>query len=371
MKSEVIFCAIDQTHGHKIIYSKLDQDLTNRISLRTQIALGLSKGLDEVSEVTLPFSLNNRRFLVYSTIFPLRPKTIGLMAWVKPEEEKTSLFTNVPLYRRISLNIIEKMTKLAKDTNNVEGLKNEFENELNSQLLTQQLMGQIVSIEDLEEIDQMTKDTGYTFLKSIKTKDLAVLLRAAIFGDPILVIGDEYLFNMIADNLLLFNYRGLGRKAYHSGELKASITREINILGIPDKDRVEKKILQSFEVVFYISKKKIIHKNKRAKLDYVEILAKNLQKEENKSIDDVIEEYFIDIASKDSYAMLILNSLTQEQDDKLILETFVQGNERPGLNVETTLNLLRKLKQTLQSTDFKVIMEICIRNNPRMKDLKI
>ncbi|MHA1972472.1 MAG: hypothetical protein ACTSW1_05755 [Candidatus Hodarchaeales archaeon] len=370
MVQEVIFCLINQLQGHQIVYSKLDSEFTKRISLRTQVALGLVKGLKKTSEVTLPLSTSNGKFVIYSLITPLDDLNIGILAWIFSEDEKTTLFTKVPLFRKIGINIIRKLEKNIKGIS-LEQLKNMFVQALNTEMISQQLVGEKVTINEIESLSQSLKDTGFVFLKSIKDKELTQLLQASIFGDSILVIGDEYVFNMLANNLLLFNYQGVARKAYFRNKLTTSVTEELVMTGIPSKDDIEKKLLREFDVVFNLSKKKVDTRRTKYTLEYVKELVKKIK--ETNSIDNIIDEYFVDMTSKNSMAMLILNTLTQENDDDLVLGALLD-EQKEGVkqtktnNVEATLKLITKLKEEIKPSDFKVITELGVRNSPLMKE---
>ncbi|MHA1513788.1 MAG: hypothetical protein ACTSRJ_07010, partial [Candidatus Hodarchaeales archaeon] len=194
-------------------------------------------------------------------------------------------------------------------------------------------------------------DAGFMFLKSIPQKELTQLMQAAILGEPILIIGDKYGFNVITDALLRFNYQGFSRKTFMDDELL--LPKANNAVGIRADQKIPKKALESYYLSYSLKKQSVEYTKTSEKFRFVDHWVTNLF--ENPSIDDVVKKYK-NLIEKEilPYVSQIIDSLVKSQDSKQ--------------NVKNSKDLILNIRKAVSKSDFNFIIELALRGHPLLED---
>ncbi|MHA2032782.1 MAG: hypothetical protein ACW99Q_25710, partial [Candidatus Kariarchaeaceae archaeon] len=201
--------------------------------------------------------------------------------------------------------------------------------------------------------DVTAKDTeaGFMFLKSIPKKELTQLMQAAVLGEPILIIGDKYGFNVVTDALLRFNYQGFSRKLFVEDELippKAN-----NAVGMNAGKEISENAINDYYLSYSLEKQQIEFRKTTNQLKFANLCTTRIF--ESSSIEDVVREYRerleTEILPKVSQ---IINSLVTSQDSKQ--------------NVENTKNLILNIRKSVSKSEYNFIIELAIRGYPLLED---
>jgi len=192
---------------------------------------------------------------------------------------------------------------------------------------------------------------GFTYLKAIPKKTLNLLIQAAILGEPILFLGNEYTFNVISDTLLLFNHQGVSRKIFLKGQV--TLPGNYNAVGIDSNQKVSRKIKNSYYLSYSLDNQRIEHKGNIKEGDFAGQWTSNLFKAS--SIDEIIEKFQTYIKERiQPYASQIINKLVQSQDSKQ--------------SIENSKKLILNLRKSLDKSDYDLIIELAIRSNPILEN---
>ena len=333
------------------------------VALRSFVAMGFSHEDFDVAELILPIFSDNfvQTDIAFSLFFRIllpgeedqreEDPNIACLSWIVPYETATSFYSKIPAIRERGAMIIEAIRTRLKKQGIIESeLTNLIKNgiEVTGHARAPEI---IITKSEIPNFTAKDADAGFMFLKSIPQKELTQLMQAAILGEPILIIGDKYGFNVITDALLRFNYQGFSRKTFMDDELL--LPKANNAVGIRADQKIPKKALESYYLSYSLKKQSIEYTKTSEKFRFIDHWVTNLF--ENPSIDDVVKKYK-NLIEKEilPYVSQIIDSLVKSQDSKQ--------------NVKNSKDLILNIRKAVSKSDFNFIIELALRGHPLLED---
>jgi hypothetical protein len=333
------------------------------VALRSFVAMGFSHENFDVAELILPifsdkfvqtdiaFSLFFRVLLPGEEDQREEDPNIACLSWIVPYETATSFYAKIPAIRERGAMIIEAIRTRFRRQGIIESeltglINNGFE-------VTEHARAPEIIMSKSEIPDLTAKDSnaGFMFLKSIPKKELTDLIQAAILGEPILIFGDKYGFNVITDALLRFNYQGFARKAFMEDNLLPP--RANNAVGIRSNLEIPKDVLESYYLSYSLEKQKVNFNRSSPNLEFANLCVTRIF--ENSSIDSIIIEY------KEHMERKILPKVSQ------IIDSLVKSQDSKQ-NIENTKQLILSIRKTVSKSEYNFIIELAIRSHPLLED---
>jgi len=239
-----VLSIFDKIKGPSVVSSTMEHhEKAKDVALRSFVAMGFSHENFDVAELILPIFSDEfvQTEIAFSLFFRIllpgeeedakeEDPSIACLSWIVPYETATSFYKKIPAIRERGAMIIEAIRTRFRRQGIIESeltklIKNGIE-------VTEHARAPEIVVTKSKIPDVTAKDTeaGFMFLKSIPKKELTQLMQAAVLGEPILIIGDKYGFNVVTDALLRFNYQGFSRKIFMEDELTPP--RANNAVGI-------------------------------------------------------------------------------------------------------------------------------------------
>jgi len=358
-----VLSIFDKVKGPSVVSSTMEQhEKAKDVALRSFVAMGFSHEDFDVAELILPIFSDNfvQTDIAFSLFFRIllpgeeqmeEDPNIACLSWIVPYETATSFYAKIPAIRERGAMIIEAIRTRLKKQGIIEAeLTNLIKNgiEVTGHAKAPEI---IVTKSEIPNFTAKDADAGFMFLKSIPQKELTQLMQAAILGEPILIIGDKYGFNVITDALLRFNYQGFSRKIFTDDELLPP--KANNAVGIRTDQVIHKKALESYYLSYSLKEQHVEYNKTSEKFKFVNQWVTNLF--ENPSIDDVVKEYKNHIEKKIlPYVSQIIDSLVKSQDSKQ--------------NVKNSKDLILNIRKTVSKSDFNFIIELALRGHPLLEN---
>jgi len=333
------------------------------VALRSFVAMGFSHENFDVAELILPifsddfvqtdiaFSLFFRVLLPGEEDQTEEDPNIACLSWIVPYETATSFYAKIPAIRERGAMIIEAIRTRLKTQGIIESeLTNLIKNgiEVTEHAKAPEI---IITKSEIPNFTAKDSDAGFMFLKSIPKKELTLLMQAAILGEPILIIGDKYGFNVVTDALLRFNYQGFSRKIFMDEELLPP--KANNAVGIGSDQELPKNVLDSYYLSYSLKKQSIEYIRTSENFKYANQWMTNLF--ENSSIDDAVKKYKNHIEKEIlPYVSQIIDSLVKSQDS--------------NQNVKNTKDLILDIRKAVSKSDFNFIIELALRGHALLED---
>ncbi|PWI49093.1 hypothetical protein CEE45_02820 [Candidatus Heimdallarchaeota archaeon B3_Heim] len=366
ISERIVFSVFDKIKGPTVIYSTMKrQERAKKVASRSFVALGFSNKDFDITELTLPILSDKsvQTDMAFSLFFRLpiqenlkeTEPAVACLSWIVPMNMATNFYVKIPSIRAKGGKIIEAIQANVRD----HGI---IESELTRQIIKGiATIGSVTSREESQVIIRSKSDVptlkaesvgaGFTFLRSIPKKALHFLMQGAILGEPILIIGDKYTFNVVSDTLLLFNHQGVSRKIFL--EDQPTIPGNNHAVGIHPNQKLSKNIKDSYYLTYSLDKQRIEHKSKLKECDFAKQWTSNLFKVS--SIDDILINFHSYVETKiQPYVSQIIDLLAQSQDSKQ--------------NIANTKAFLLDLRKSLSKSDYDFVIELAIRSNPILED---
>ncbi|MHA1946322.1 MAG: hypothetical protein ACXAC6_08810 [Candidatus Hodarchaeales archaeon] len=355
----------DKIKGPSVVSSTMEQhEKAKDVALRSFVAMGFSHENFDVAELILPIFSDEfvQTEIAFSLFFRIllpgeeedakeEDPSIACLSWIVPYETATSFYAKIPAIRERGAMIIEAIRTRFRRQGIIESeltklIKNGIE-------VTEHARAPEIVVTKSKIPNVTAKDTeaGFMFLKSIPKKELTQLMQAAVLGEPILIIGDKYGFNVVTDALLRFNYQGFSRKIFMEDELTPP--RANNAVGINVGQEISESVINDYYLSYSLEKKQIEYTKTSNQLEFANICTSQIF--ESSSIEKVVREYKTrletEILPKVSQ---IINSLVTSQDSKQ--------------NIENTKNLILDIRKSVSKSEYNFIIELAIRGYPLLED---
>jgi hypothetical protein len=366
----VVLSAFDPSEGPYVIHTSMnDRSIATKIAVRSYIALGLSQTSFDITELMLPvfdelgvqthFAFSMLFHCKYSEVDKKTEANIASLSWVFPAGQEMNFYTIITELRNSGQKIISEIRKNPQllRTNPIELIpfveteivdcESNIQN-ISSSSLTKRSQQLIISNPGLLDLDsQSSKFRDLSFLKAIPKKDLFELLQAALLGEPILILSDEYTFNKIANTLYLFHFRGVSRKAYLRKQ--ALPPYDNNVVGSSTSLETPKNIQEQYKLTYSFGERKFKSKKRFKVFNFTKTLASNILLAT--SLEEVLENHRLYLEDKNLYVSLILDALAKTKDA-----------ERES--IDETKKLILDLRKLMIKDDYEFVIEVAIQTNP-------
>ncbi len=332
------------------------------VALRSFVAMGFSHENFDVAELILPIFSDKfvQTDIAFSLFFRVllpgeetreEDPNIACLSWIVPYETATSFYSKIPAIRERGAMIIEAIRTRFRKQGIIESeltglIKNGME-------VTEHARAPeiIITKSEIPNITAKDADAGFMFLKSIPQEELTQLMQAAILGEPILIIGDRYGFNVVTDALLRFNYQGFSRKTFMDDELLQP--KANNAVGIRSDQKIPKNTLDSYYLSYSLKNQCVEYKRTSEEFKFVNQWVTKLF--ENPSIDDVVKMY------KNHIEKEILPNVSQ------IIDSLVKSQDSKQ-NIKNSKDLILNIRKAVSKSDYNFIIELAIRGHPLLED---
>ncbi len=198
---------------------------------------------------------------------------------------------------------------------------------------------------------ESSKFIDISFLKAIPKKHLFELLQAAILGEPILILSDEYTFNKLATTLYLFHFRRVSRKIYFHNQVHPP--RYNNVVGIPVNLEINKQIQEQYKLVYSFGERKFKFKKRSKILEFTKTLVSNILL--TTTLEEVLENYGLYLEDKNLCVSLILDALAKTKNAER--ESIVEAKK-----------LILDLEKLMLKDDYRFVIEVAIQTNPILEN---
>ena len=263
-------------------------ETAKNVVLRSFVALGLSHKDFNIAELTLPIFSDKfvQTDIAFSLFFRLpfhgerkdSEPDIACLSWIVPMDMATNFYVKIPSIREKGRMIIEAIQTKVKDHGIVES---ELARHIKDGITTlepvtfrEEDQEIIMSKSELPALKADSVGAGLTFVKSIPKKALSLLMQGAILGEPILIIGDKFAFNLVSSTLLLFNHQGVSRKVFM--EDRPVLPGNNNAVGIHSTQNLSKDVRNSYYLSYSLDKQRIEHKRKFKECEFAKQWTSNL-----------------------------------------------------------------------------------------------